>query len=444
MDTDPSLGFEILIIFILILANGIFAMTEIAIVSSRKARLERRAAEGSAGAKAALELANDPTQLLSTVQVGISVIGVVTGAYGGATIAQALAVYFRPLPLIGGYANGISMVVVIAFITYLSLIVGELVPKKIALNNPEPMAIGIAIPMRIFARIFSPLVKLLSISTEFVLKAIGIKAPADAGVTEEEIKIMIAEGTAIGTFEETERDIVDRVFRLGDMRVSSLMTPRTQIDWLDLEETDEHSWTVITESPHSMLPVARGSLDNIAGVVYTRDILADRHSTVLPIEPNIQEPLFIPRSLRAFKLLEQFQQTGMYIAFVMDEFGGMIGLVTLHDLLEELVGELSQEEEDDPIIFKRDNTSWLMDGLLSIEEFKELFNLKKMPGEDNDHYQTLGGFITSYLGNIPKTGEIFEWADLKFEIVDMDRMRIDKIIVTKLTNLENHENMPQP
>ncbi|MCE5284598.1 MAG: hemolysin family protein [Pelosinus sp.] len=432
MESDSSLGLEIAIIFILIIANGIFAMTEIAIVSSRKARLEKRAAEGSAGAKAALELASDPTQLLSTVQVGISVIGVVTGAYGGATIAQALAVYFQPLPLIGGYANALSMVMVIAAITYLSLIIGELVPKRIALNNPEAMAIAIAIPMQIFARIFSPLVKLLSFSTEFSLKAIGIKEPADPGVTEEEIKIMIAEGTAIGTFEETEKDIVDRVFHLGDMRVSSLMTPRTQIDWLDLEESDEHNWTVITESHHSKLPVASGSLDDIAGVIYTRDILAVRHSSALPIEQNIQEPLFVPRNLRAFKLLEQFQKTGMYIAFIIDEFGGMVGLVTIHDILEELVGELPQEEDSNPSIVKRDDTSWLMDGLLPIDEFKELFDFKEMPGEDNEHYQTLGGFITSYLGNMPKTGETFEWADFKFEIVDMDRMRIDKVLVTKI------------
>ncbi len=432
MEEDPSIIWEIAIIFILIIANGVFAMTEIAVVSSRKARLERRAAEGSAGAKAALEMANDPTQLLSTVQVGISVIGVVTGAYGGATLAQELAVYFKPLPLLGAYATPVSMVVVIAAITYISLIIGELVPKKMALNNPEPIAIAIAVPMRFFAQMFSPLVKLLSVSTEFVLKTIGVKEPAEPGVTEEEIKIMLAEGTAIGTFEETERDIVDRVFRLGDMRVSALMTPRTHVDWIDLEDDDEQIWQLITESNHSRLPVARDSLDDIIGVVYARDILSTRGQGTLPIEENIQEPLFVPRSLRAFRLLEQFQQTGTHIAVVMDEFGGMIGLVTLHDLLEQLVGELPQEEEDNPEIVQRDDNSWLLDGLLSIEEFKELFAIADMPNEDKDHYQTLGGFITSYLGNMPKTGETFEWSDLKFEIVDMDRMRIDKVIVTKL------------
>lgn len=433
MEGDTSISLEIAIIFILIIANGVFAMTEIAIVSSRKARLEKHATEGSAGAKAALDLANNPTMLLSTVQVGISAIGVVTGAYGGATIAQALTVYFKPLPLIGAYANTFSMVIVIGAITYVSLIIGELVPKKIALNNPEPIAIAIAIPMRYFSKAFSPLVKLLSISTEFFLKTIGVKEVVDPGVTEEEIKIMISEGTAIGTFEETERDIVDRVFRLGDMRVSSLMTPRTQIDWLDLEESDKHNWAIITESHHSRLPVATGSLDDIVGVVYVRDILSARYSSSLPIKENIQEPLFVPRSLRGFKLLELFQQSGTHIAFVMDEFGGMVGLVTLYDILEQLVGELPQEEETDSGIVQRDDRSWLMDGLLSIEEFKELFDIKEMPEEDKGHFQTLGGFITSYLGNMPKTGETFEWADFRFEIVDMDRMRVDKVLVTKLT-----------
>ncbi|MBP2643818.1 MAG: corC 1 [Firmicutes bacterium] len=432
MESDPSISFEIAIILILIIANGIFAMTEIAIVSSRKARLEKYAAEGSKGAKAALDLAKDPTQLLSTVQVGISVIGVVTGAYGGSTIAQALATYFSAIPLVGLYTNAVSMVVVIAIITYISLIIGELVPKKIALNNPESIAVTIAIPMQIFSKIFTPLINLLSVSTEFVLKTIGVKKPAESGVTEDEIKLLIAEGTAIGTFEETEKDIVDRVFRLGDMTVSALMTPRTHVDWIDLEDDDKKIWKVITESSHSVLPVGKGSLDNIGGVIYAKDILSIRDQRPLPVEDNIQDPLFIPRSLRAFRLLEQFQQTGTHIAIVMDEFGGLIGLVTLHDLLEQLVGELPQEEDGSTEIVKRDNNSWLLDGLLSIEEFKELIDIEQLPNEDKDHYQTLGGFITSYLGNIPMTGETFEWSSLKFEIVDMDRMRIDKIIVTKL------------
>ena len=432
MEGEPSMGIEILIILILIIANGVFALTEIAIVSSRKPRLEKYAADGSKGAKAALELANEPTPLLSTVQVGITLIGIFTGAYGGATIAQGLTEYLKQLSVVGPYAATVSIALVVATITYVSLIIGELVPKRVALNNPEPIAIVIARPMRFLSKIFMPMVKLLSISTEFVLKVAGVEKPSDAGVTEDEIKIMIAEGTLMGTFEETEKDIVDRVFRLGDMRAAALMTPRTQIDWLDLERDNEYLWNVITESPHSKLPVARGSLDEIVGIVYVKDLLSNRNANKLPIEENIEQPLFVPRSLRAFKLLEQFQQSGTHVAFVMDEFGGTMGLVTLHDILEHLVGELPEEDEEEKSIVKRDENSWLIDGLLPIDEFKDFFDLEEMPGEDKDHFQTLGGFITSFLGYMPKTGETFEWAELKFEIVDMDRMRIDKVIVTKL------------
>ncbi|HIU64950.1 MAG TPA: HlyC/CorC family transporter [Candidatus Avacidaminococcus intestinavium] len=407
-------------------------MTEIAIVSSRKPRLEKLAANGNSGAKVALELANEPTILLSTVQIGISLIGVVTGAYGGITIAQALVVYLKPLPIIGPYAVTFSMTLVVTSITYTSLIIGELVPKRLALNNPEPIAILIARPMKFLSKLFLPIVKLLGASTEFVLKLLGVQKPLNDGVTEDEIKIMLAEGTLTGMFEETEKDIVDRVFRLGDMRVAALMTPRTQIDWLDLDRDDDYLWSVIKKSPHTKLPVARDSLDEILGIVYVKDLLANRDNGNLPIEANIEQPLFVPRSLRAFKLLKQFQQSGTHVAFVMDEFGGTMGLVTLHDILENLVGELPEEDDDEKSIVERDNCSWLIDGLLPIEEFKDFFALDEMPGEDKDHYQTIGGFITSYLGYMPKTGETFIWSHLQFEVVDMDRMRIDKLLVTKL------------
>ena len=432
MEQNSSLLFEVLIIFILIIANGVFAMTEIAIVSSRKARMEKYAASGSEGAKVALELMAEPTALLSTVQIGISLIGVVTGAYGGITIAQALVIYLKPLPIVGPYAASASMAIVVSLITYASLIIGELVPKRFALNNPEPIAIYIARPMRLLSRIFLPIVKLLSWSTELSLKVLGIKKPDNDGVTEDEIKIMLAEGTLTGNFEVAEKDIVDRVFRLGDMKAAALMTPRTQIDWLDLERDDEYLWTIIKKSSHSKLPVARDSLDQILGLVYIKDLFANREMKKLQIEENIEQPLFVPRSLRAFKLLEQFQQSGTHVAFVMDEFGGTMGLVTLHDILENLVGELPEEDDSEKSIVMRDEYSWLIDGLLSIEEFKDYFKVEEMPNEEKDHYQTVGGFVTSFLGYMPKTGEKFIYGTLKFEVVDMDRMRIDKLLVTNL------------
>lgn len=442
MESDPAnIGLEIILILILILANGLFAMSEIAIVSSRKARLERLADEGGAGARAALQLAKDPTQFLSAVQVGITLIGIGTGAYGGATIAKPFAAFLKTLPGLAPYADSVSMTVVVAAITFLSLIVGELVPKKIALNNPESLAVIIAVPMRLFAKVAAPVVRLLSASTEIILRLIGVKKPDEPPVTEEEIKIMIAEGAEYGTFEPAEKDLVDRVFRFGDMRVSAFVTPRTQIDWLDLEEDDAHNLGILTESGHSWLPVARGSLDEIAGIVKTRNVLAHRLSGErLQLESHIQEPLMVPRSMRAFRLLELFQQSGKHVAVVIDEFGGMTGLVTIHDIFEQLVGEMPQQDEDDiqPIV-RREDGSWLIDGLLPIEDFKQHFDLDELPGEDKEHYQTLGGFITSYLGDIPQPADIVEWNGLRLEVLDMDRARVDKVLVTAVPADQNSD-----
>ncbi len=442
LESDPaSIGVEIVMLFILIVANGIFAMSEIAIVSSRKARLEKLADEGSAGALAALELTKEPTQLLSTVQVGITLIGIVTGAYGGATLAKPIAGYLKTLPVVGFYGETISLTVVIAAITYLSLIIGELVPKKIALNNPESIAVIIAIPMRFFAKMSAPVVRLLSTSTEIVLQVLRVKQPDEPPVTEEEIKILIAEGTEYGTFEHAEKTIVERVFRLGDMRVGSLMTPRTHVDWLDLEDSDDYNLTILTEGGHSRMPVARGSLDELVGIVYTREVLAHRLSGgPLNLEAHIQEPLMVPRSMRAFRLLELFQQSGKHVAVVIDEFGGMTGLVTIHDILEQIVGEIPQQDQDDEqLIVEREDGSWLVDGLLPIEDFKEHFAIDELPGEDREHYQTVGGFVTSYLGDIPKAADVVEWNGLKLEVLDMDRARVDKVLATAVHSNKNNE-----
>lgn len=441
MESDPgSIGLEIAMILVLIVANGVFAMSEIAIVSSRKARLERLADEGSSGAKAALELAKDPTQFLSAVQVGITLIGIVTGAYGGAKISKPIADYLKTLPGIGPYGEAISLTAVVAAITYLSLIVGELVPKKIALNNPESLAVIIAVPLRLFARVSAPIVRLLSTSTEVVLRVLGVKQPDEPPVTEEEIKIMIAEGAEYGTFEPAEKDLVERVFRFGDMRVSAFMTPRTQVDWLDLEEPDACNLSILTESGHSWLPVARGSLDEVAGIVQVKGVLAHRLSGErLELEEHIQEPLMVPRSMRAFRLLELFQQSGNHVAVVLDEFGGMTGLVTIHDILEQIVGEMPrQDEADEQLMVQREDGSWLIDGLLSIEDFKDHFEIDDLPGEEREHYQTLGGFITSYLGDIPKATDIVEWNGLRLEVLDMDKARVDKVLVT-VREQENNE-----
>ncbi len=433
MDTD-SIGLEITLIIILIIANGVFALSEIAIVSSRKVRLEKRAEAGSRGAKAALELANSPTQLLSTVQIGITLIGIFTGAFGGATLAKALAVYLKSIPLLAAYSDAASLFIVVSGITYLSLIIGELVPKKIALSNPEPIAAFIAIPMGFFSRITAPIVWVLSKSTEAMLALLRVKESSEPPVTEDEIKVLMEQGGEHGVFERAEMDMVERIFQLGDMRVNALMTPRTQVDWLDIEDTAEQNYRVLVESGHSRFPIAKGSLDDIVGVIYTKDLVAKgAMSENLELEDSIRNPLYVPKSMKAIKVLEMFKQTGMHIAFVIDEYGGFLGLLTIKDILEQVVGDLpSIHEHYDPDIVEREDGSWLVDGMLPIDDLKELFDLEELPGEDKDNFQTLGGFITSYLGYIPTAAEVFEWNGLRFEIVDMDRIRVDKVLVSKI------------
>ena len=433
MDTD-SIGLEITLIIILIIANGVFALSEIAIVSSRKVRLEKRAEAGSRGAKAALELANSPTQLLSTVQIGITLIGIFTGAFGGATLAKALAVYLKSIPLLAAYSDAASLFIVVSGITYLSLIIGELVPKKIALSNPEPIAAFIAIPMGFFSRITAPIVWVLSKSTEGMLALLRVKESSEPPVTEDEIKVLMEQGGEHGVFERAEMDMVERIFQLGDMRVNALMTPRTQVDWLDIEDTAEQNYRVLVESGHSRFPIAKGSLDDIVGVIYTKDLVAKgAMSENLELEDSIRNPLYVPKSMKAIKVLEMFKQTGMHIAFVIDEYGGFLGLLTIKDILEQVVGDLpSIHEHYDPDIVEREDGSWLVDGMLPIDDLKELFDLEELPGEDKDNFQTLGGFITSYLGYIPTAAEVFEWNGLRFEIMDMDRIRVDKVLVSKI------------
>lgn len=432
MDT-PSLGLEIAIILSLIVANGIFAMTEMAIVSSRKARLEKQADAGNAGARVALELAAEPTPLLSTIQIGITLIGILTGTFGGATLSKMLAPELQFIPMLGTHSEAVALFIVISLITYLTLILGELVPKRLALNNPEPIAALLARPMRTFARITAPLVSFLSFSTQFTLSVLGIKPSQEPPVTEDEIRILIEQGTEAGTFEKTEQDMVEKIFRLGDQRAYSIMTPRTQMIWLDLEEPFELNFQIIRDSAHTRFPAARGNLDDFAGIIYTKDLLSSSlNSSQFRLEALVRTPMFIPKSMKAFKILETFKQTGTHEAVVLDEFGGVIGFITLHDILSEIVGDISLDAElDDIQLIQRDDGSWLVDGLLPVDDFKEAFSIDELPDEDRDHYQTVGGFVTSYLGYIPTASEKFTWNDLCFEIMDMDRVRVDKILVTR-------------
>jgi putative hemolysin len=428
-----ELAIELLLIFLLTIVNGTLAMSEIAIVSARKARLQHSANTGDQRARAALDLAKSPNLFLSTTQIGITLVSILAGAFGGATIASRLAKAFDLIAPLQPYSQAISLGIVVLLITYFSLIIGELVPKRLALNNPERVAAIVASPMRSLSRLTSPLVRLLSFSTDAILGLFGIKVSQETPVTEEEIKIMIQQATQAGTFEEAEQDMVEQVFRLGDRRVSALMTPRPDIVWLDLDDPLDVNQNKIARQHHSNYVVCRGSLDNVLGVVHVKDILAQSlGNSSINLESLLIRPLFVPENMRAIKLLEQFKQSGVHIALAVDEYGVVQGLMTLNDILQAIVGELpTPNEPARPDIIQREDGSWLVDGMLPIDEIKELLGVEKLPGEDQINFQTLGGLMMSQLGHVPLPADHFEWRQWHFEIVDMDGKRVDKVLISK-------------
>lgn len=425
---------EIFIVLLLIIANGVFAGSEIAVVSSRKVRLERMANQGNAKAKTALKLARSPNNFLSTVQIGITLIGILSGAVGGATIAQRLKPFLANIPWLAPYSDGISLGIVVTLITYLSLVIGELMPKRMALSNPEQVACLVAKPMRLLSRITAPIVSLLSVSTDCLLKFLGIPASEELPLTEEEIKVLIEQATESGTFEESEQEMVERVFRLGDRPIKAIMTPKLEIVWLDFDAPLEETEHQVMESTHSRFPVGKGSLDNCIGILRGNNFLSARvRGQEIDLATMLQPSLYVPESTTALKVLEQFKRTGVQIALVTDEYGSIEGLVTLNDLMEAIVGDIpSSEYWEEPMVIQRDDGSWLLDGLLSTDELKDLLDKKLLPGEETGYYQTLGGFVVTFLGHIPRSGDRFEWEGMRFEVMDMDGMRVDKVLVSPI------------
>jgi putative hemolysin len=427
---------EILLILLLILANGIFSGSEIAVVSARKVRLEQLADQGNRRARSALRLANAPNNFLATIQIGITLIGILSGALGGATLAQRLRLIFNELPVLQPYSEGISVAIVVSVITYLSLVIGELVPKRIALNAPERIACAVAPIMRFLSRMAAPIVHVLGLSTDTLLNVLGIRASNEPDITEEEIKVLIRQGAESGMFEEAEHEIVERVFRLGDRPIKAIMTPRTEIIWLDIEAPLEENLQEVITSNHSRFPVGRDSLDNCVGIIRGSHLLAAQVSgQPIELEMMVQAPLYVSENARALNVIEQFKRTGIHIALVTDEYGGIEGLVTLNDLMAAIVGDLpSLEDQEEPLIIQREDGSWLLDGSLDIHEVKDLFKKKSLPDEATDNFHTLGGFVMHYLGYIPQSSEYFEWGGLRFEVVDMDGPRVDKVLVVVLDN----------
>jgi len=433
-----NIWIEILFILLLIVLNGLFAMAEISIVSGRKARFQQLADEGDASAKAALDLANSPGDFLSTVQVGITLVGILAGAFGGATIAKEIVPYLESIPVLASYSGPLSIVIVVIPITYLTIVLGELVPKRIGLNNAERIARIIASPMRTLSKLAMPVVRTLSMSTDFVLWLLRVKPSKEPPITEEEIKVLMDQGAKAGVFEEAEGDMVENVFMLGDRRVSSMMVPRPDLTLLYLDDTIEDIVKKIAESRHSSYPVCGSDMDNVLGIVYVKDLLVRYlEKSDIDLKATMTEPLFIPESMPALKALELFKKSGKHVAVIIDEYGSLQGLVTIHDIMESVVGDVPTL--DSPRAVQRDDGSWLVDGIMPVDEFKDTLDIKSLPDEDTGTFQTLGGFVMAHLHRIPAVGNKFTMEGYTYEVVDMDGLRVDKVLVIPLP-LDEDEN----
>jgi putative hemolysin len=431
-----GLSLEIIFILLLLLANGLFAMAEIAVVTSRKARLKSMADGGDRGSRLALALANAPGKFLSTVQVGITFVGVLASALGGARISDRLAEFFKKIPALENYADILALVIIVGVITYLSVIIGELVPKRIALNNPERIASTLAPPMFGLAKFFSPLVNLLNLSSNFLMASMGIRKAKESVVSEEEVRVLIDEGLSAGIFKKAEKEMVESVFELDELTAGDLMTPRARMIWLSIDDTDEENWRRIAGSGHSHFPVYQETRDNVTGMVSVKSLWANLSlAGRVELRALVTPPLYVPTAMPVSKLIEEFKKSGKHIALVVDEFGGLQGLVTLNDVMMAIVGNLPEREQrHEPKAFLRQDGSWLIDAMLDIDETKKSLGIDEdLPGEDINRYSTLGGFILSQLGHIPREGEKFHWDRFDFEVIDMDRQRIDKVLVIPRT-----------
>jgi putative hemolysin len=413
---------------ILLIINAILIMAETALLSTRKARLQNEVNKGDHRAALALKLTENPNQFLSVTQIGITTIDMLLGALTGATIGVWIDRQLNSYPTLEPYSAIIGILVGVLPITYLSLVIGDLVPKRLAMRNPEAVSSSFAGPMTTFTRIFSPMVKFLSFSTESVLRLMGVKVTAELPVTEEEIQLLIDQGTQAGVFEEAEQDMVQGVFSLGEQRVYSLMTPRTEIVWLDIEDSIDEIRQKIEENQVSRFPVRQDTLDVILGIVRARDLLvASLSGEEIKLKQLLKPAFYIPETTSAARALEILKEKGTEMLLVIDEFGGLQGLLTVNDIIEEIVGEIEVEE---PQATQRQDGSWLLDGMLEVDEFKEIFHLPVLPHEDE--YETLSGFVMLSLGRLPQTADQFEWHDLRFEVIDMDGRRVDKVLVTTL------------
>lgn len=431
---------DIALLLFLILLNGVFAMSEIAVVSSRKARLQRLADDGSPGAHSALALHAEPSTFLSTIQVGITSIGILSGAIGEAALADPLAVWLSQFAVIESYASGIALTIVVLGLTYFSVVVGELVPKRLGLLAPEGTASLIARPMNMLSRLTRPVVWLLSASSSLLLRMIGARRKDEPPVTDDEINVLMGQGAEAGVFHQSEQEIVSNVLRLDEQRIGAIMTHRTDIFLIDLDDPEDEIRRLIAESPYERIVVCRDGLDHVAGILRTSDLLKPALAgDPLNIEAALRAPLYVPDSVSTTQLLESFRKARMQFALIVDEYGDLEGLVTLTDVLTSIVGDLpSYDSPDEQDVVEREDGSWLVDGSVTIERLKSALEFDDdLPGEEENAFNTLGGFVMHMLGHIPAVADRFEWENWRFEVMDMDRNRVDKMLIARLAAPQN-------
>ncbi|WP_297016738.1 hemolysin family protein [uncultured Dialister sp.] len=446
---DGHIWLELCIIVLLVLGNGVCSLAEIAIVGARKTKLQEMIDEGNKNAAYALMLAERKEELFSTIQVGITTISIITGMFSGASLSGPLGRELAKIPFLAPYAQAVSVVVVMVLVTYFSLIIGELAPKWIAIAIPEKAACFVARPMIIMATICKPLVLFSTWSTKMVVGLLGIKMGGEQPVSEEEIKVLLQQGARLGTFDKEEPEIIDNVFELNDRTAADCMTARPQLTWIDLEDSEKKIWSDMMDSSHFRLPVGEGSLDDFKGLADLSEVLMDQH--LHPGKPlkqslmeNVHAPVYIPETLTLTKVLKLFKSRGVHEAIVIDEYGTLSGLITLHDVLEEIVGDMPGDREDmleeQNKFIRRSENSWLVEGLCSIDDFREYFHMEEeLPGEAEGYYKTLGGFITYLLGYIPKETEKAVYGPFTFGVMDCDNHRVDKVLVTKRKQKKGEE-----
>lgn len=423
---------EVALLVALIVANGLFAMSEIALITARRARLAKLAVEGNRSAEAALKLAEDPNRMLSTVQIGITSIGILNGIVGEAALAGPIAEALIDLGMPAGVAGPLATASVVIVITYFTIVIGELVPKRIGQVEPEGIARLVARPMTVLATLSRPFVWALSASTEAILKLFGVKNGDVQRVTEEEIHAMIEEGSTAGIIERDEHAILRNVFRLDERRVGSMMMPKSEMVYLDLQRPLEENLALVVESQYSRFPVCEGGLDRILGFLHSKQLLAQKltHGDTPSLDVDLEPPLFVPETLTGLELLESFRQGGRHVALVVDEYGEVQGLVTLYDVFEAIAGELRTPDIEDADAVQRDDGSWLLDGLIPIHDLKARLGLESVPEEEYGRYNALSGMLMLLLGRLPRTGDVAVWENWRFEVVDVDGRRVDKVLAT--------------